>query len=760
MALALDGFNRADSTSLGADWTEVVGQWEIVSNRLQCGTDAGATGYYLRHSTDVGSADMYAQAVVTSTQVNASSNTGIAARMRAAANTSYQLTTRHAGDTCSFWRVVAGAETQITSTTGAAAVTAVIASGDTIRIETVGTVLRGKVNSTLVALATDGNITDGQRGGVNGYNNVNTDVVEVDLFEAGALTDSPPGGPYISGWTAQAQGTGTTLTPTLPANLAAGDLVCAWSTTRNAADTLGPPAGEGWSTIQAPSQTGLKSALTAKVWGLGGQTDDTTPTFTNSAGTNGWGVTVFVIRNPAHGTTPWTSVATAIVASGSQSNVAAATAQSPSVSATGTHQTVVRCYDSADDNALNVTSAGVMVFGGAAYDQTTGDDYAQACTILEDTTLGGSTGTATVNETAVGNDVSNGVTLVVSMPSAATVNATMAAELGAAAAATVTVEHPATMTAGLGPTGTVTATRTTFTAPLSDLGGTATMAAARVVAVTAAASLGALAVTAATPDHPATVAADLGAAAAVTATVTHPVTSAAALGGAAATAAVRDTALIAAGALGALSALSATPIHFVAASAALGAAAAATAVVAHPAVADAPLGCTATATATVPGGPVSAVIDAQLGGTAAAAVTVTRPVALTSSLGGTAIATATPHHPVIAAADLGAAAATTAVVMHPTTLAALLGADVQAAVVVGHHAVVVADLGFTATAVAAVPLLVRGVIRSAGPPWPAGTIDDPDAVTAAGAVGGQGTGPAGALDGPPLPSAVGQITTR
>lgn len=408
MTVVSDGFNRADSTNLGASWAEVVGDWAIVSNQVECNNDAGDTGYYARYESDVGSSDMYSEAVTNSTQTNGTSNAGVAVRMRAAANTSYQLTT-NLNDNHAFWRIVSGSENQI------ATFSSVLAAGDTIRVEAVGRTLRGKINASLVGLAQDANITDGQRPGLNGYNNVGTDVVRLDNFEGGALTDDLVAA-YIADWSAQtARSTGASMTPTIPAQVAAGDLVCVLGTVRSVTDTISFPAGEGWSQEQLASGNSLGSYVFAKVWGLGGQTDDTTPTFTRT-GTTGAFVSAFVIRNPLHSTTPWTSVASAIVASAQQSNAAAATATAAAASHTGTNCTVVRCYSSADDNALGTTSEGMLVFGGAAYDAT---DIAQACTILEDVTLSGSTATATVAETVNGNDANNGITLVVAIPTAA-----------------------------------------------------------------------------------------------------------------------------------------------------------------------------------------------------------------------------------------------------------------------------------------------------------------------------------------------------
>jgi hypothetical protein len=499
-----DNFNRADSTNIGAAWTEVSGDWEIVSNKVQVNTDDGAIGYYARYETDVASSDMFSQAVTSSTQVNAGSNTGVAVRMRAAANTSYQLTTRHAGDTIGNWRISAGTETQLNFQTGANAISTAINSGDTIRLEVVGSLLRSKIQGALVGLTVDTNITDGQRAGLNGYNGVGTDVLEADDFAGGALAaDGGLLAPYVVGVSAQVTGVGTSLTPTVPAVVASGDLVVVHCTSRDAAQTMANPGSEGWSAGPTPTQTGLEDAVFAKVWGLGGQTDDTTPTFTIGSGTAGWGATVTVYRNPSHATAPWTSVAAAIVASGSQANASSATVTAPSVNHDGTHCTVVRLGSSADDNALNTPSTGALAYGAAAYDSTDGNDFAQAAWLREDITVTTNTGTSTVTETLVGNDVNNGITLVLAIPtstdgtaSPATIAATTtiprpgtATGAGPAAlAATTTIPQPATAT-GAGPfvlaaTTAVPRPETATGAGPAAIAGTTSLPAASVIGVT------------------------------------------------------------------------------------------------------------------------------------------------------------------------------------------------------------------------------------------------------------------------------------
>lgn len=428
--MASDDFNRANSGSLGANWTALAGTWTINSNAAEVTDDDGPTGYYARRDAegDLGSADHWSEVVPVGTQTDGASNCGPAVRHRSGATTGYQFVTKFS-DSCEFWRVVAGSEQGPLAT-----FTAAVNSGDTCRLEAVGRTFRFKVNGTIVNVLQDTNIADGQRPAMNGYNGNSSDLVRVDSWAGNLMTTLTA--PYVVDWSAQVTGTGTTLTPTIPVTPAAGDLVLVQTTSRDAAQTMTAPGSEGWSSIQAPSQTGLEDVLWGKIWGLGA-TDDTTPTFSIGSGTAGWGVTAVIIRNPSHATAPWTSVASAVVASGSQSNAAAATVTCPSVSHTGNSRTVVRVGSSADDNALNAPNQGFLWYGGATYDSTTGNDFSQAMSVAEDIAVTTNTSTSTFAESVNGNDVSNGITLVLAIPTSTNGTATPAV-----IAATTTLPAP------------------------------------------------------------------------------------------------------------------------------------------------------------------------------------------------------------------------------------------------------------------------------------------------------------------------------
>ena len=396
--------------ALAGTWRQAVGTWATSSGAVQCADVQGSTGKYLiDDALDVGASDMYARGRILSTQVNSGSNTGPAVRHRASVVTGYQFAA-NLNDSHGGWRTVAGSETQIGSFTAA------VALNDLLGIEAAGRTLRYKVNDAVVAFLQDTNITDGQRGALNGYNGAASgDLIRVDDYDTGLLTDLLVA-PFVAGWTPMVEGVGTTLTPVF-SDVQAGDTLVVLTVIRDAAQTVTAPGSEGWSaSVQTPSQTGLEGYVFAKRWGLGGQTDDSTPTFSIGSGTAGWIAAGVLIRNPLHASAPWTSATHAIVASGSQSNASSTTVTAPSVSHTGNNRTVLRLFGSGDDNALNAPSTGALIFGGAAFDSTQGNDEAMAASVRENITVTTNTGTSTVTQSAVGPDISFGITLVLAVP--------------------------------------------------------------------------------------------------------------------------------------------------------------------------------------------------------------------------------------------------------------------------------------------------------------------------------------------------------
>ena len=265
-----------------------------------------------------------------------------------------------------------------------------------------------------------------------------------------------PEGPYHVLSTGQSTGTNSPRSHTLGTTPDAGDLLLLEATVRNNG-TITPAAGHGWVLIDSrTSGTGLKTEVYGKVWGLGGQTDSVTLQTAFGTPGNGNGTVVTIVRNPDHATDPWDSVlsgsAPAVVAASGQGNTSSTTMTAPDVSVTGDNVAVLRFFSSADDNNHGSPSEGALAYGGTAYDQTTGDDYAQSLSVLEDTTIASSTGTATMTQGSVGPDVSTGHTIVLAVPASAspqTVNLVAAAAVWSAQALVASTEA---QTVSLSPT--------------------------------------------------------------------------------------------------------------------------------------------------------------------------------------------------------------------------------------------------------------------------------------------------------------------
>lgn len=63
--LFFDDFNRADSASLGASWTERVGSWDILSNQMRYET--GSTDFDVAHTAAYATADYTVEVKITAT---------------------------------------------------------------------------------------------------------------------------------------------------------------------------------------------------------------------------------------------------------------------------------------------------------------------------------------------------------------------------------------------------------------------------------------------------------------------------------------------------------------------------------------------------------------------------------------------------------------------------------------------------------------------------------------------------------------------
>lgn len=181
-----DDFNRADSDSLGADWTEVAGNWQIVSNKLR--EDANQSGdNRVRNENDLASDDHYAEAVVSS--ITSNKRRGVACRFASAAQSFYSFNSRPAAGARELQKWVNGVETTLATDSTTEAVPF------TIRLEVDGSSLDGKIGGVSVVTDTDTDITGNTRCGIvtqNGSTGNEDEASFFDDFEAGDLTSFDP----------------------------------------------------------------------------------------------------------------------------------------------------------------------------------------------------------------------------------------------------------------------------------------------------------------------------------------------------------------------------------------------------------------------------------------------------------------------------------------------------------------------------------------------------------------------------------------
>jgi hypothetical protein len=157
--IATDDFNRANGTGLGANWTAVVDNYDISSNRaVPSPTSSDAV---VRYSGATWPNDQYSQAKCYTTNTTAGgAGIGVCARCSASATTLYRLVADHGSS--SNWEIgdfIAGSYNFIANRTQA------WTDGDTIRLEAQGTSLTIKLNGTAVGAAiTSSAIASGQAG--------------------------------------------------------------------------------------------------------------------------------------------------------------------------------------------------------------------------------------------------------------------------------------------------------------------------------------------------------------------------------------------------------------------------------------------------------------------------------------------------------------------------------------------------------------------------------------------------------------------
>lgn len=157
MATVSDTFDRADSTSLGANWTEDSGAWSIASNNIRCNTSSGA----YRKLRWAGAALVSSNYSVEVTARSGANSTGIgpAARCAASSTVTYYGYVIFGGDRAYLVEITAGGEA-ILDTGG----TVTASTNYTLRLEVDGSTIRCYLNGVLDCEATDTSLASGAPG--------------------------------------------------------------------------------------------------------------------------------------------------------------------------------------------------------------------------------------------------------------------------------------------------------------------------------------------------------------------------------------------------------------------------------------------------------------------------------------------------------------------------------------------------------------------------------------------------------------------
>ena len=162
----------------------------------------------------------------------------------------------------------------------------------------------------------------------------------------------------------------------------------------------------GYATLAGPSgPSGTRFEL-LYAWATG--TEPGSLTVSNATGVNGWSCEITALRGGVGAGSPLDVAVASQTGGGGAGGV---TMTAPSVTAVTAGALVTRWHVSADDNNHGAPSVGTLGFGGPGYHTVTGNDHAASMSYLAQPAAG-STGTATMTQTANGADPSVSFTVV------------------------------------------------------------------------------------------------------------------------------------------------------------------------------------------------------------------------------------------------------------------------------------------------------------------------------------------------------------
>jgi hypothetical protein len=168
-----DDFNRADSTGLGANWTAILRNLNVVSNVAVPQSGAGANTVVW--ASPCGTDNNFSQA-----QIPLSGGLPqIMCRASNAVETGYVYEHAALGGTVKIYKVISGSQTQLATLTFATGV------GDTMRVSASGSTINGYTNGVQKLTVTDTSITTGKYVGIRATNNNHT----YDNWSGGDILD-------------------------------------------------------------------------------------------------------------------------------------------------------------------------------------------------------------------------------------------------------------------------------------------------------------------------------------------------------------------------------------------------------------------------------------------------------------------------------------------------------------------------------------------------------------------------------------------
>ena len=223
-----DNFNRADSTDLGASWSEVSGDWSIISNRLSSGNAGGTV--LLRCAVPMATNDHSVQITIAAT---APVSHGVWCRGNGSGGLTSGYLWRNDGTTWDLFSVVGGSFSVIGTYAAAAA------PDDVAKLQVVGSTVKGFVNGVQRVSVTDTGVASGTSCGVRAES---TNAVLFDDFTAADVLTSV----LINLGTAVETGAAQPLTRFKRINLGtATDLAAAQAFARTKIRVLAPAVEQG-----------------------------------------------------------------------------------------------------------------------------------------------------------------------------------------------------------------------------------------------------------------------------------------------------------------------------------------------------------------------------------------------------------------------------------------------------------------------------------------------------------------------------------